>query len=63
MDRFPCAAVDEPKSDRLLELDSLAQLDLIVALETSFAVEIPNDFVDKMHSIDDLEAMIEQLTA
>ena len=47
--------------ERDLEIDSLGALEVQMAVEESFDIELPDDVIECVHSIDDLIQIIEGL--
>lgn len=51
----------ETTPDTVKEWDSLKHMQLILALEEEFSVEIPDDFIDKMLNIDMIFSVLRSL--
>lgn len=44
-----------------LDIDSIGLIDMITVVETAFSVRIPNETLDRLHSLSDLVGALEAL--
>lgn len=56
---LPAQLTDEARLSEDLGIDSLDAMDLIVLLDETFQIEIPEDSVQKIQTVSDLVAAVE----
>lgn len=55
----PVAELERMDRFEALDIDSLGLIDMITFVETAYAVRLPNEALEQMHSLTDLLAALE----